>query len=67
MDAKLIGARLQSLRGQRTQAEVARGIGVSCMAISSYESGQRIPRDEIKIKLAQYFQKTVEEIFFTTE
>ena len=30
-----------------------------------YENGERIPRDETKIKIAAYYGKTVEEIFFT--
>ncbi|QHF59202.1 hypothetical protein Bateq7PJ16_3396 [Bacillus subtilis] len=32
-----------------------------------YETGQRIPRDEIKIKLADYYQKTVQQIFFDNQ
>jgi len=35
------------------------------MAISSYENGERIPRDEIKIALARYYEATVEQIFFS--
>jgi len=40
-------------------------VGVSKMAISAYENGDRVPKDEIKVKLAQYFDDTVENIFFT--
>ena len=32
-----------------------------------YETGKRIPRDEIKIKLADYYQKTVQQIFFDNQ
>lgn len=28
-----------------------------------YENGERIPRDDIKIRIAQYFQRSVQEIF----
>ena len=48
-----------------TQQEVADAIGVSKMAISGYESGKRIPKDGAKVALADYYGKTVAEIFFT--
>lgn len=65
MNKQKIAATLKSLRGERTQQEVAEAVGVSNMAISQYESGERVPSDVIKIRLANYFHKTVEEIFFT--
>lgn len=65
MDSKKIGERLQKLRGSRTQKEVAEAVGVTPMAISLYESGERIPRDEIKIRLANYYKRTVNFIFFS--
>ena len=64
LDPKAIGAYLKKLRGAKTQAEVARAIGVTTMAISQYENGDRIPRDEIKIKLAKYYDRTVEQLFY---
>ena len=64
MDAVKIGERLKTLRGSRSQKEVADACGVTDMAISLYESGERTPRDEIKIRLAKYFNTTVEAIFF---
>ena len=65
MDSKKIGERLQRLRGSRTQKEVAEAVGVTPMAISLYESGERIPRDEIKVRLANYYKRTVNFIFFS--
>lgn len=59
-----IGERLRELRGERSQREVADAIGVSTMAISSYECGKRIPADSIKIKIAEYFDQPVGAIFF---
>ena len=35
------------------------------MAISKYETGLSIPGDDMKIALANYYGKTVEQIFFT--
>lgn len=65
MDRERLGGYLKELRGNRTQKEVAEAVGVTAMAISQYEQGERIPNDEMKIKLARYFQKSVEEIFFS--
>lgn len=64
IDAKTIGAYLKQLRGTKTQSEVANAVGVTPMAISQYECGERIPRDEIKIRLASYYDRTVEQLFF---
>lgn len=64
MDAKTIGERLIALRGSRTQEEVSSAIGTSVSAIGMYERGERIPRDEIKIKIAEYYKKSVQSIFF---
>lgn len=59
--------KLRELRGEKSQAEVAKAIGVSDSALSAYENGDRVPRDEIKVRLAQYYNKTVQEIFFANE
>lgn len=64
MNAKVIGERLLQLRGKQKREDVAQAIGVSVSAMSMYENGERIPRDAIKIKLAAYYEKTVQEIFF---
>ena len=66
MDRKAISDRLVSLRGSRTQDVVADAIGISKSALSMYECGGRIPRDEIKIKIAEYYNLTVGEIFLKT-
>ena len=65
MDAILIGKRLRDLRGNVTQNETAKALGISISALAMYENGNRIPRDEIKLKIAKHYGKTVEEIFFT--
>lgn len=64
MDSKKIGARLRALRGDRSQKEVADAVGVTDMAISLYENGERIPRDEIKRTIAKFFGVSVECIFY---
>ena len=64
MNRILISTRLTRLRGKKTQKEVAEGIGVAQSTYAMYESGQRIPSDEVKIKLAAYYKTTVQDIFF---
>lgn len=64
MDAKAIGKKLVDLRGPRTQEEVASALGLSISALSMYERGERIPRDNIKIRIATYYKKPIHKIFF---
>lgn len=59
-----IGRRLIELRGERTQEDVAKALGISVAAIGMYERGERTPRDSIKIALAKYYGVTVQSIFF---
>lgn len=68
IDGVKIGNRIRGIRTERGEsAEVlAKSIGVSNSAIAMYEIGKRIPRDEIKIKIAEHFGMPVESIFFTT-
>lgn len=60
----VIGKRLRELRGSRTQEEVAKALGVSVMAISLWERGERVPSDDIKVKIANYYKRSVSTIFF---
>ena len=64
LDKKIIGDRLKKLRGGRTISEVASACNISPSALSMYENGERIPRDEIKIVLANFYRKTVQAIFY---
>lgn len=66
MDKKLIGKKLLHLRGKKSRESVAKSLGISMSTLQMYENGQRIPRDEIKMKIAQYYNSNVEEIFFNT-
>ena len=58
------GEKLRKLRGDKSQEEVAKAVFISDSALSSYENGDRIPRDDVKRRLAEYYGKTVGEIFF---
>ena len=64
MDKQKIAMNLKSLRGNTSQAEVARAIGITPAAMTNYEQGIRIPRAEVKKKKAEYYGVTVESIFF---
>jgi putative transcriptional regulator len=50
-----------------TQEELAKQIGVSRQAINSIELGKYVPSTILALKLAQYFDKSVHEIFSLEE
>ena len=64
MNRDAIAQKLINLRGDKLQLEVAKAVGISVSALSMYENGERIPRDEIKKRLADYYGTSVEAIFF---
>ncbi len=61
------GDKLRELRGEKTQSEVAKAVEISDSALSAYEQNDRVQRDEVKVRLARYYGKTVQEIFFANE
>jgi len=65
MDNTQIGEKLRKLRGSRTQEEVAEAVGITKQALCQYEKGARVPRDAIKIRLAEYYKRSVKYIFYT--
>lgn len=64
MDAEKIAKILLDLRGKKSREEVASAVGISTSALAMYENAMRIPRDETKIKIAEYYGKSVQAIFF---
>lgn len=64
MDAKKIGERLVQLRGSNSIVKTANDLNISPSALSMYENGERIPRDNIKIRIAAYYNKPIQDIFF---
>lgn len=67
MNRKAIAKKLTQLRGNRSREEVAKSCGISVSALAMYEQGERIPRDDIKIKLASYYNRSVNFIFFAKQ
>ena len=61
----MMANKLRELRGDMSQNEVAVAWGISKSAWAMYERGERSPRDEIKVRIANFFGKSVQEIFFT--
>ncbi len=64
LNKKIIAERLIKLRGEKSREVVANACGISISALAMYEQGERIPRDDIKIRLAKFYESTVESIFF---
>lgn len=65
MDKKTIGERLRELRGDTPRIVVSEAVGIKVSTLQMYENGERIPRDENKKKLAEYYKVSVEKLFFT--
>lgn len=63
-DYKTIGEKLVYLRGNRTQNEVARELGISISALSMYETNRRVPRDEIKVRISRYYDVNICDLFY---
>lgn len=59
------GMILRKLRGDRTQEEIAAILGITKSSWAMYERDERVPRDEVKIRIANFFGKTVLELFYT--
>ena len=64
MERTEAGKKLVELRGNKSQEEVAKAVGITQAALSMYERGERTPRDDVKIKLANYFESDGSFIFF---
>lgn len=59
-----IGMKLRALRGGKSQEKVAAELMITKSALSMYERDKRIPRDEIKIRIAEYYNVSVGSIFY---
>lgn len=57
-------SKLRILRSWRSIKDVSDELGISASSLSAYENGTRTPRDMTKIKIANFYNKTVQEIFF---
>lgn len=64
-----IGSRIKILRENRglTQIELAKVLNIGNSTLSQYESGARVPSDDIKITIANYFDVSLDYLLGRTE
>lgn len=57
----ILGTRIRTLRERAgmKQTDLSKYLNISNTTLSQYETGQRVPSDEIKIKIANRFNVTV--------
>lgn len=55
-NAKKMGETIKSLRGERSQDECARALGISRGALSFYENGDRRPDADVICRMSEYFE-----------
>jgi putative transcriptional regulator len=64
LNREQIAKKLIELRGEKSREEVASSINISVSALQMYENAQRIPKDEIKVRIAEFYGLSVQSIFF---
>lgn len=64
-----LGKRIKELREEKglSQIELAKLLNISNTTLSQYETNQRVPSDEIKIKLAEFFNCSVDYLLGRTD
>ena len=64
MDGEKIGQILRGLRGEKSAVEVSSALGISKSALAMYERGDRLPRDDLKGRIANSYKKSVQSRWF---
>lgn len=59
------GEKLRKLRGKKSKEEVAKSLGVSVSSYVKYERDERTPSDAVKLRIANYYGRSVGYIFFS--
>ncbi len=69
MDTNVLGKRIKKLREKNNlkQLELSKILNISNTTLSQYEAGNRTPNDEIKEKVADYFNVSVDYLLGRTE
>lgn len=65
--AETTGQRLRRLRGKRTLREASEGMGIATSTLAMYELDLRRPKDTTKRRIAEYYGRSVNYIFFTVD
>ena len=63
---KTVAERIRDARKAKGYSadELAKACGITESAVQMYECGQRVPRDSIKIVMADFLGMTVQDLFF---
>ena len=64
-DPTEVGKILRELRGIKIRTGVAKELGISYSMLTKIEDGIRTPGDDLKERIAEYYGKTVDQIFYT--
>lgn len=64
MNVDAISKKLVELRGDERQEDVAKALNVALSTYAMYETGKRIPSDKVKIRIADYYDMTIQDIFY---
>ncbi|MCR3760294.1 helix-turn-helix transcriptional regulator [Clostridium felsineum] len=69
MEKNILGKRIKQLRESLniSQLDLSKYLNISNTTLSQYENGKRIPSDEIKSKLADYFNVSLDYLLGRTE
>lgn len=59
-----VAEKLVELRGIKTRTGVAKAVGVSASALQAYERAWRMPKDDAKARIANYYGVTVGWLFY---
>ena len=65
MTADVIASKLRTLRGDKSREEVSKATNITVSALTNYECGIRVPRDDIKKTLADFYGVSVDELFYS--
>lgn len=60
-----IGEKLRQLRGNKPRSQVADDLDISYSMYMKLERDERKASDEMKMRIAKYYGKTVQYIFFS--
>lgn len=64
-----IGEKLRQLRMDKGESldTAASNIGITKSSLAMYERDERTPRDQVKVALANYYEQSIEHLFFTSQ
>lgn len=68
MENNILGLRIKELREEKdiNQLDFSKLLNISNTTLSQYESGKRIPSDEIKLKIARFFNVSLDYLLGNT-